>query len=66
MPNLTFCEGREHKTTTFFFFLNFDTVFKSSTPERRIRRDRISAIKFEAVRLHFLSAVFVTVAVIVA
>ena len=65
MPNLTFCEGREHKTT-FFFFLNFDTVFKSSTPERRIRRDRISAIKFEAVRLHFLSAVFVTVAVIVA
>ena len=27
-PNFTFCEGRERKTTTFFFlFLNFDTVF---------------------------------------
>ena len=21
MPNVTFCGGREHKTTTFFFFL---------------------------------------------
>ena len=49
MPNLTFCEGREHKTT-FFFFLNFGTVFKSLTPERRIKRDRIRAIKFEAAR----------------
>ena len=47
MPNLTFCEEREHKTT-FFFFLNFGTVFKSLTPERRIKRDRIRAIKFEA------------------
>ena len=27
MPNFTFRGGREHKTTTFFFFLNFDTVF---------------------------------------
>ena len=28
LPNFTFFEGREHKTTTFFFlFLNFDTVF---------------------------------------
>ena len=26
-PNFTFCRGREHKTTTFFFlFLSFDTV----------------------------------------
>ena len=65
MPNLTSCGRREHKTT-FFFFLNFGTVFKSSTPDRRIRRDRISAIKFEAARLHFLIPVFVTDAVIVA
>ena len=27
VPNFTFCRGREQKTTTFFFFLNFDTVF---------------------------------------
>ena len=28
MPNFTFCRGREHNTTTFFFlFLYFDTVF---------------------------------------
>ena len=27
MPNFTFCRGREHNTTTFFFlFLYFDTV----------------------------------------
>ena len=31
-----------------------------------IKRDRISAIKFEAVRIHFLSDVFVAVAVVVA
>ena len=65
MPNLTFCEGREHKTT-FFFFLNFGTVFKSLTPGTRIRRDGIRAIKFEAARLNFLRDVFVAVAVIVA
>ena len=28
IPDVKFCGGREHKTTTFsFFFLNFDTVF---------------------------------------
>ena len=28
VPNFTFCGGREHKTTNFFFlFLDFDTVF---------------------------------------
>ena len=32
----------------------------------RIERDGISAIKFEAARIHFLSDVFVTVAVVVA
>ena len=33
---------------------------------RRIERNGISAIKFEAARLHFLSDVFVAVAVVVA
>ena len=35
MLNFTFCGECERKTTTFFFFLNFDTaVFKNSTPEK--------------------------------
>ena len=33
---------------------------------RRIKRDGISAIKFEAMQIHFLSDVFVAVAVVVA
>ena len=66
----TFCGGREQDKDPFFLFLNFDTVFKNSTPEKianiwRIERDRISTIKFEAARLHFLSEVFVAVAVAV-
>ena len=52
-------------------FLNIDTVFYNSSPEKianiwRIEWDRISAIKFEAARLHFLSDVFVAVGVVVA
>ena len=67
----TFCGGREHTV----LFLNFDTVytvFQKSTPDKkianswRIKGDRISAIKFQAARLHFLSEVFVAVAVDVA
>ena len=55
----------------FFPFLNFDTVHQNSTPKKfaniwRIIRDGISAIKFQAVRIHFLSDVFVAVAVVVA
>ena len=54
-----------------FLSLNFDTVFYNSTPETTdniwwIEQDGISAIKFEAARLHFLSDVFVAVAVVVA
>ena len=54
-----------------FLLLNFDTVLYISTPKefasiRRIKRDGISAIKFEAARIHFLSDVFVAVAVFVA
>ena len=59
--NSRFVEDAEHKKTTFFFFSkNFDTVFW------RIKRDGISAMKFEATRIHFLSDVFVAVAVVVA
>ena len=54
-----------------FLFLNFDTVFQNLTPEKianiwLIKRDGISAIKCEAARLHFLSDIFVAVAVAVA
>jgi len=30
----TFCGGREQDNDPFFLFLNFDTVFKNSTPEK--------------------------------
>ena len=68
VPNFTFCRGRERRQRlSLFLFLNFDTVFKNSTPENfaniwRIERVRIiSAIKFELARIHFLSDVFVDV-----
>ena len=43
-----------------FLFLNFDTVF------RRNESDGISAIKFETAPIHFLSDLFVAVAIAVA
>ena len=66
MPNFTFCGECEHKTTLFSF-----PELQYSTPEKtaniwRTERDRISAIKFEAARLHFVTDVFVAVAVVVA
>ena len=70
MPIFTFCGGRGHNTTTAFFFFSLPSI-KSfrihATPEKianiwRIERDGISAIKFEAARLHFLIEVFVAVA----
>ena len=53
-----------------FLFPNFDTVLSNSTPKKvsniwRIKRDGISAKKFEAERIHFLSDVLVAVAVVV-
>ena len=44
-----------------FLFLNFDTVLWNPTPKTfanvwRIKRDGISAIKFEAAQIHFLRA----------
>ena len=54
-----------------FLLLKFDTAFKNSTLEKcaniwRIERVGISAIKFEAAQIHFLSDVFVAVDVVVA
>ena len=75
MPNFTFFGGREHKTTTFFFFSRplmqyFRIQLQKHLPTfdemNEMERDGISAIKFEAARLHFLSDVFVAVVVVVA
>ena len=72
MPKFTFCPGQEHKTTTFFF--SSWTLIQSLRIQLQKRffniwrgkRDGIRAIKFKVTRLHFLSDVFVAVAVVVA
>ena len=69
--NSRFVEAGNTRQQLSVLFLNFDTVLKNSTPKTianiwRIKRDGISVIKFEAVRIHFLSDVFVAVAVAVA
>jgi len=61
VPILTFCRGREHKTTIFFFF--FFVLIQSFRIQ--LQRNLLRAIKFEAARLHLLSDVFVAVAVVV-
>ena len=72
VPHFTFCQVRELKTTTFFFFswtliqsLEFNSR-KNISSIWRIKQDGISAIKFEAARIHFLRDVFVALAVVVA
>ena len=65
MPNFTFCRGREHNTTTFFFFSCTSIQSFRIQPRKktaniwRIEREGIiiNATKFEAVRLYFLSDV---------
>ena len=74
IPNFMFYGGREHKTTTFFFFSWTSIQFFRIHLQRKLPTfDKlnaighgISAIKFEAARLHFLSDVFVAVTVVVA
>lgn len=66
MPKFTFCRGCEHKATTFFFFSwTLKNVLENSNLEiiANIWRIRggICAIKFEAIRLYYLSDVFVFV-----
>ena len=70
--NFTFCGGGERTTMTFFFFSCTSTqslriqVHKKIANIWRIERNGISAIKFKAARLHFLSDVFAAAAVVVA
>ena len=61
----------EHKKTTFFFFswtlmqfFGIELQKHFSSIQWRIKGDGISAIKFEAAQIHFLSDIFVTVAVV--
>ena len=62
MPNFTFYGECEHNTTTLFFLLNSIQSYLVI-----IQRNRtISVIKFEAAQRHFLSDIFVAIAVVVA
>ena len=70
VPNFTILEGSEYRTAPFFFsfpelrysLLEFNSRKFSSI--LRILRDRISSFKFKAAQIHFLSDVFVAVAVV--
>ena len=70
MPNFTFYGGSEQTTMTFFFFswilINSLLEFNPETFANiwRIERDAIRAIKFEAARIHFFTAVCVAVAIL--
>ena len=71
-PNFTFCGGSEHKTTTSFFFswtsiqsLEFNSR-KSCQHLTNWTRWSKRKKRFAAARFHFLSVVFVAVAVVVA
>ena len=71
LPNFMFVEEGNKNTTTFFFFSwtlmqSFRFNSKQIANIWRIKRDEISAIKFEAAQIHFLSDVFVAVAVVFA
>ena len=64
-------DGKTKRQLSFFFFLTLMQSFRIQFKKKfaniwRIDRVGISAIKFEAAQIHFLSDVFVAVAVIVA
>ena len=66
-----FVEDGEQKTTFFFFSWTLMQSFRFQLQKnfgniRRIKRDGISAIKFVAAQIQFLSDVFVAVAIVVA
>ena len=57
VPNFTFCGGRKHKKTIFFFspWTSIDAVLSNSSSEKvanicRIERGEIDAVKFETKR----------------
>ena len=57
VPNLTFCRGRKHRTTFFFFFSptliqSFRIQLQKILPtfDEHIEQDGMSAIKFKAAR----------------
>ena len=72
LSNFMFRRGREHKTTTFFFFswtlmqsfrIQFQKTFVNIW---RIKRDGMSVINSEALQIHLLSDVSLALAVVVA
>ena len=70
-PNFTlnFVEDMNTKQSP-SFFLNFDIVLKNSTPEKfpniwQIEWDWVRKSKFEAAGIHFLTDIFIALAVIV-
>ena len=72
LPHLTFFwRTSTQDNDPLLLLLNFDTIVYNPTPDKfaniwRIERDGINAMKFEPARTHFLTDVFVAVAVIVA
>lgn len=73
LPNFTLYDGREHKEKISFSCreLGYSRLLLNSTPEKfasisQIERDGIGAnnSKLEPARIHFLCAVFATIAVV--
>ena len=62
MPYFTICRGRQ---LSFFLPELWYSPLELNSSIWRIKRDGISVIKFEATQIHFLSDVFVAVAVVV-
>ena len=70
VPNFKFCRGREHKTTTTFFFSwTLIQSFRSQLRKNLPTFDELTEMvwtrsSFEAARIHFLSDVFPAVAAV--
>ena len=68
-PNFTFCGGREHKTITLFFFFwtliqSYRIQLQKNSPTFDEQNEmEYLRFKFEAARTHFLTDVFIGVAV---
>ena len=71
MPDFTYIEENVNTATLFFFPWTSLRSFRIQLQKKIARiwpmeRDRVSAMKFEAARLHFISDVFVAVVDVVA